>query len=595
MSEEVMFAEAIDAVSKGQRSRARDLLTRLLRNEQENPTYWLWMSSVVESKKEKIYCLENTLRLDPTNVMAQRGLVLFGSQPASENVTPTPIINRKWSVEKLKDTRSKEGKGDGLKSKLANPTLRIVLYSLAGIIVFGMIFVGVFGLGSNNRGMFADVQLTVTPKPWTPKPTATLLPTNTPRVKTPTPTFIGPTPLWMLLEATYTPTPLYVDTPHPISEAYRAGLRAYHSGEVEEMLQFMEQAAAIEPESADTHYYIGEAHRVLENFELALAAYETAISVNESFAPAYLGRARIYLQINPDLGVEDDLIEAISLDPNLIEAYLALADYYLHLNDPEAALDTLEYFDDLEIESPYIPLYKAQAHLLLDEPNTALEFAQQALALDQTLLPAYLTLGQIYLNIGFPRRAIDYLETYTNYITENAKAWALLGESYYETNQAVEAMKALDYSIEIEESNYQVHLIRGYIYLDEGEGQLAVNEFFNARSLDPDSFEACVGMAHALLLAGRQGDTLRQINSCQTLVIDDKQQVSIFYHRAIIFEAIGNYKLAAEDWLALLAYPTEIVSRTWKNTAEKHLEDLTPTPSPTSTPTPVPITQTPNN
>jgi tetratricopeptide (TPR) repeat protein len=592
MAEDAMLSEAIDAISKGQRSRARDLLTRLLKIDQGNPTYWLWMSSVVESKKEQIFCLENVMRLDPMNVTAQRGLILLGAHPAPDDVTPAPIPQRKWSVEKHTVTNLKEDdrKVSGLRSIPSNPILRIVLYSCAGIIVIGMILVSVFGLGSNTRNRIGSVPLTITPKPWTPKPTATLLPTNTPRVKTPTPTFIGPTPLWMLLESTYTPTPIYVDTPHPISEAYRAGLRAYHSGDVAEMLQFMEQAAELEPESADIHYYIGEAYRLTDDLELALAAYDTSIAANESFAPSYLGRAKIYLIINPEIGVEDDLNKAISLDPNLIEAHLALAEYYLLINNPEATLETLEHVDDLGVESPLTHLYKAQAHLLLDDPDSALELAQEALELDQTLLPTYLTLGQTYLQMGSSRRASEYLETYTLYITDNAEAWASLGESYYKMGQAEKAIEALNNSSEIEEINYEVSLYRGYIYLDEGEGQLAVNEFFNARSLIPDSFEACVGMAHALLVAGRQGDALKQILSCQTLVSDDKQQASIFYHRAIIYEDIGNFKAAVEDWTALLEYPTGIVSSVWKTTAEKRLADLTSTPTPTaiSTTTQVP-------
>jgi tetratricopeptide (TPR) repeat protein len=594
-AEDDILSEAIDAISKGQRSRARDLLTRLLKSDQGNSTYWLWMSSVVESKKEKIYCLESVLRIDPKNATALKGIVLLGGQPASENIAPSPIVKREWTVALQEETNipANGSKVAGLKSKISNPILRISLYIGVGIIVLGMILAAIFGLGSDNRKMFGAVQLTVTPKPWTPKPTATVLPTNTPRVKTPTPTFIGPTPLWMLLEATYTPTPLYVNTPHPISEAYRAGIRAYHSGDIEGMLSFMEQALDLEPGSADTNYYIGEAHRLMGNNELALTSYETSISTNETFAPGYLGRAMIYLTINPDLGVEEDLNKAISLDPNLVEAYLALAEYYLLINEPEAALETLEYFDELDVESPFIHLFRSQANLILEKTDLALEFAQEAMELDQTLLATYFTLGEIYLQMDFPRRAAEYMEIYTLYVTDSAKAWALLGESYYKMGQNDKAMEALNASIEIDEINYEVSLYRGYIYLDEEEGQLAVNEFFNARTLIPDSFEACVGMADALLIAGRQGDALKQILSCQNLVADDKQQAIVFYHRAIIYEAIGNFKSAAEDWVALLDFPDGIVTRNWRTIAEKHLSDLTPTP--TSTTTQIPLTETPSD
>ena len=57
MSDDRMLDEAIAAAREGDRTRARDLLTRLLRTDQSNPEYWLWMSSIVDSPKEKIYCL----------------------------------------------------------------------------------------------------------------------------------------------------------------------------------------------------------------------------------------------------------------------------------------------------------------------------------------------------------------------------------------------------------------------------------------------------------------------------------------------------------------------------------------------------------
>ena len=39
MSDDVMLREAVEAIYAGQRARARDLLTRLLRADQTNPTY----------------------------------------------------------------------------------------------------------------------------------------------------------------------------------------------------------------------------------------------------------------------------------------------------------------------------------------------------------------------------------------------------------------------------------------------------------------------------------------------------------------------------------------------------------------------------
>src|SRR3972149_4815052 len=260
MAEDRMFREALDAGAQDQRERARDLLTRLLRADQSNPTYWLWMSSVVDSSKERVYCLQNALLLDPDNRVARLGLVLSGSLPPAEGLTPSLPVRRKWAVDE-------EGKSSIIKSK------RLILLG-AGILLVSVMLAGFFGFRWRAGGFFAEMPLTITPKPWTATLTVTLTPTNTPRLRIPTPTSASPTPLWMLLKATYTPTPLYVDTPHPISEAFRAGVRAFHSGDLEGMLNFMTQAAQIEPQAADAHYYIGEAQRLIGDLEKAKAAYE---------------------------------------------------------------------------------------------------------------------------------------------------------------------------------------------------------------------------------------------------------------------------------------------------------------------------------
>ena len=67
MADEIdtMFEDAVDALKQGDHARAKDILTRLLKADQNNATYWVWMSAAVETTKERIYCLETALKLDP--------------------------------------------------------------------------------------------------------------------------------------------------------------------------------------------------------------------------------------------------------------------------------------------------------------------------------------------------------------------------------------------------------------------------------------------------------------------------------------------------------------------------------------------------
>ncbi len=58
-----------------------------------------------------------------------------------------------------------------------------------------------------------------------------------------------------------------MNTPHPISEAYSAGLRAYYREDYPTMITYMLQAAQNNPQSPDIYYHVGEAYRLSGEYE----------------------------------------------------------------------------------------------------------------------------------------------------------------------------------------------------------------------------------------------------------------------------------------------------------------------------------------
>src|SRR5512135_1221790 len=117
---DTMFEDAVDALRQGERARGKEILTRLLKADQGNPNYWIWMSAAVDSAKERIYCLETALKLDPANVTAKRGLVLLGGLAPDENIQPFPLNRpRPWEDDLLLAHEKPQDKGSGVSSPLA--------------------------------------------------------------------------------------------------------------------------------------------------------------------------------------------------------------------------------------------------------------------------------------------------------------------------------------------------------------------------------------------------------------------------------------------------------------------------------------------
>src|SRR5574339_401990 len=190
---DAVFQEAVEALRVGNKSRARELLTGLLKTDQNNATYWVWMSATVDSTKERIYCLQTAYKLDPENATAKRGLILLGALPPDETVQPFSLNRPRAWEEKLLLAHEKP-KPKGLAALRASPAFR-----LGGIAVLVAVLAG-----AAYFGFIAPRALQAGP------------PTSTP----------GPSPTW-----TFTPTssnatgqPESLNTPAPLSELLTAPL-----------------------------------------------------------------------------------------------------------------------------------------------------------------------------------------------------------------------------------------------------------------------------------------------------------------------------------------------------------------------------------
>ena len=69
--------EGIIAAKAGDKPRAFDLLTRASENPVTSEQAWLWLSSVVNDDSERLFCLNNVLRINPENMAAQRGSAML--------------------------------------------------------------------------------------------------------------------------------------------------------------------------------------------------------------------------------------------------------------------------------------------------------------------------------------------------------------------------------------------------------------------------------------------------------------------------------------------------------------------------------------
>ncbi|MGB2897436.1 MAG: tetratricopeptide repeat protein [Anaerolineales bacterium] len=616
------LTEAIAAARLGDRRHARELLSRLLRADSQNAEYWIWMSAVVDSPRERVYCLESALKIDPTNRAAMRGLVLFGARSPStadlsqalklprreiapQEVTPTPE-----EVPIIKPAQRKPA-ASPFKPKRRRSFIQV----LGVVILSGIAVTAVVGVVNMLAPMFAPRFLgmastlpppspTVTDTPLPGTPTATPIPAATRIIRTPIATNFAATPLALLISATNTPTPIAGFTPHPGNESYTFGVQAIEDGDYEQALIFLDQALHIDPKLVEALYFKAEALRLSGRIGDAIKSYDESLKLDWNYAAPYLGRARALLERN-DIIAEQDINRAIENDPQFVEAYEELGAFYKQKTYWQRMETKMEQALSTGARSPQILIYLSNAELILNQYQKALVYALEGSADDPTLLDGYLAVGRAYVALGIDTldnsyypQAIWPLQTYVAYRSDDPLGWASLGRALLGGGQHEEALQALNIAIELNNRSAPAYLARGILNTERGLLDAAIEDLSAARRYAPETFDLWIATARALFLNGdfrkAQSENIDLAISYARDIADDfsreRKLAEAYALRGLIYELNpDNLNDAIRHWNYILNF--EYVLPETRALAEQHYNELTgvgPTRTPTVSPTPSP-------
>lgn len=576
--EELLFKEAREAIDRQDLPAAKDLLTKLLKLNPKNPQTWLWMSGVVSTEKERRYCLHEVLRLDPQNLTAARALRLLGEKITTP-AEPVPLrqLARDWT-DQFKIEQPKN-------PSTAKARVKLFAYSMLGVLLLGAVIVGaVITLKPRYRPDTSPImKFSLTP------PATATVPV------TPSPTFSGPPPLWTLLEAPFTPTAVYVSTPHNRTEAYLAAVRAYQAGDFSRALDYYSQVLEVEPGSVDIQYLISEIYRQQGLLNKAIEGFNQCIALDASFAPPYLGKARVLLaaEVVKPKDVTANLERALELDPRYSDAMLEMATFQVEQGKAEAASLWLEKFEEIVPKTGQVEYLWARINLLQNKPALALARVEAANKLDPTLLPVYKLWGELLLQDLRFEDAILPLETFETYAANDAEIYVLLARAYFGSGNEKKALEFANRALSGEDKSVFAYVIRGEINYGQGKIEQAEKDYDNALRLDPNSMEANLGKGYILFENGYPGAAYEYINTAYDTATNDVDKSMALYWRALSLLELDQMSAAIRDMEAFLAYP-ETVTRVWMRdriiTEYFKLVTMTPSSTPSVTPTP---TETP--
>ena len=630
MSEE-MFSEAVQALKAGQRQRAKDLFTRLIRADQSNPDYWLWMSAAVDTEKEQIFCLQNVLKRDPTSIPARRGLVMLGAlSPADAALPPAEIIGAARAA--------LPGLGSSGGGLIGRPRDRqwLVVSGVGAVVLVVLIFAcaAVFvPRVFRPQSVVAAATSTAPASVTAPVATATVAATASTGCQLPAEADPA-TPLAAYLCLTQTPTPVPFATLNSQSEDYKNVKTAYANGDWPKIIA---RAASLlaDPnlsQDARVYFYIAEAYRRTGNLAEALKDYRTATQKDASFAPAFWGKARVEIEQNKRNDALADFDLAAAADTAFLPTYLDRAIYRTITGDAAGALNDLDLAWSVAPTNPLVMASFASAQVDAGNLSRAQSLIDSALQTDPGLAEAYFARGRLHYARGEFGSADTDISLAYRYLLERDvplpsqfRALVLYQAGVVRAGAGDDqgAASLFTQGLALDGSRYTLYLARGEANLrlasydaaradittainqlqrsdpknsdlaraqtDLGQILLALNlpadavtAFQAALHVAPDYFGANLGLGQAYLTLDRIDDAIGSLTTAVDVAPDAPSTFLARLWRARAYAAAGLTEEEVADLLvagALGGHPTEAP------TIAARLTDIGPLPTATSAPT----------
>lgn len=626
--------QGIAAAKAGQNDQARTLLQQSIRLEPDNEAAWIWLASIARDQRERLFCFQKLLEINPNNETALNALRAMNitpqqlqAQAAPQQQAESPAVqlrpgvpvpdpqrlaaaqqqvdeiireyqlapDRIEGVEWVRKTRGRAGERDSLYLRLY--VMSGSLGILAAIIIIGGLIV--WNTPSLRGIVFAPT--------WTPTFTPTLTPTNTPGF-TPTP---SPTPELTLtpsptidpeipegrIDAQPVPTRIY---PEVVNRRLSDAVALMNRGEYAVALPTLvrEREAAALSFDAQPYYFealallgAGDPDTAMDRLQEAEGRLSEARDpsfkplIDAGFAQVFLALAEQAFEENAtsrafDMldGVEIRARSAIEADPLLVPAHLALAQRYEMENQYRDALEVLN-------EALAHPQLKSNVNLIVErgkvyfqqgDLDQAAQEAYTALYIDPTVEEAYLLQIQTALEKGDPGLAVIYAQNYLFFYPGSSEGYRLLGDARVEEGNTDLALLAYNQALAAESTTpatVPALLARGNIYNQQRRYDLAYQDYARAFSLTNDPNVQAKRM-EAAYLSGNYAVALADAEDLLDTGIVPNSQIDLLRARVLIDRADEDDTEALTQALSLLSNANSATASEYRARAQFMLGDF---------------------
>jgi len=281
------------------------------------------------------------------------------------------------------------------------------------------------------------------------------------------------------------------------------GTAMWQCGRVEEARDLFYRVISLKPDYVEAQYNLGNAFKMLQQFDKAIAQYQAAIDLDPGYVNAYNDLGLVYLKNERYQQAIEHFNLALELDPARYELHVNLANSLQSFGELDAALISIH--NALALSPGDAKMYNNLGSIYNQQGNVtdAIHALRQAIELDPQLSEALYNLGYLLHEQGEYDESLRMFDAVLSVAPDWAAAWVNRGNTLFSLHRYDDAIAGFEKAADLQPGLVVAYMNIATAYRRLCNLEKSMDYYGKALTLRPGDAKSHFGKALVLLKSGR--------------------------------------------------------------------------------------------
>jgi tetratricopeptide (TPR) repeat protein len=286
-----------------------------------------------------------------------------------------------------------------------------------------------------------------------------------------------------------------------------------------ESIDTFQKALDIDPKYPEVNFYMGLSYFGLNQYDKAIELFEKQLEIDPKYRRAHYFEAQVYQSLNRGSDAMHQYEILLKQDPTDKKALYQLIRFL-----KATTLHALDQLGNLDPNSVYVLVLKAESHTAEQDYTKAIEEYRQVLAQDPNFPGIHYALGEVYYGkVDFPN-AEKELRLALQEDPNHPRANYYLADILVKDGRLKEAVPLLERSVPADPGFMKGYFLLGKCYAAQGKLEDARKLLEKAEEMEPDDKNVHYQLAQLYTKLNEPGKSKEQMQIFQKLYADERKK-----------------------------------------------------------------------